>query len=150
MPGLARPNRASRRASLSEARRRASWDWRDALHDRGVPERLRQYPALEGMRAAWVNDHYSVQVFDTTSHWGDVIHLVVRRVDGWVVTSRRHWADLQRIKNELVGEDRIAVEVYPKAEEVMDSANLYHLWVLPVDMVLPFGLHERWDGRMRP
>ncbi len=53
----------------------------------------------------------------------------------------RSWTDMQRVKNELMGPDRIAVEVYPKESQRVDVANIYHLWVLPDGMKLPFGLH---------
>jgi hypothetical protein len=41
----------------------------------------------------------------------------------------RSWRVLQDIKNEIVGESRYAIEVYPPEAEVTDTANLYHLWV---------------------
>lgn len=50
------------------------------------------------------------------------------------------WRDAQRVKNELVGQDRVAVEVYPAQMEVADEANMFHLWVLPAGFQLPFSL----------
>ena len=37
--------------------------------------------------------------------------------------------------------DRVAVEVYPPESQLVDDADLYHLWVLPAGFELPFGLH---------
>lgn len=44
---------------------------------------------------------------------------------------RPTWREAQRIKNELAGEDATAIEIYPPAGEVIDAADMYHLWVLP-------------------
>ena len=43
--------------------------------------------------------------------------------------SQRHkWAHYQRIKSDLLGEDWEAIEIYPRAERIVDEADLYHLW----------------------
>lgn len=41
------------------------------------------------------------------------------------------WDDLQRIKNECGFADRDALEIYPAAADVVNVANLRHLWILP-------------------
>lgn len=58
---------------------------------------------------------------------------------------RPTWWEAQRIKNELAGESATAVEVYPPQAEVVDAADMYHLWVLPAP--LPFSLFSRAGGR---
>ena len=40
------------------------------------------------------------------------------------------WDELQRIKNECLGEDVWCVEVYPPQADVVDVANMRHLWPL--------------------
>lgn len=40
------------------------------------------------------------------------------------------WDELQRVKNETLGEDVWCVEVYPPGEDVVDVANMRHLWPL--------------------
>jgi len=82
------------------------------------------------------NQVLSVQFAKVDTAWGDVIHLFLRRHDQQPMI----WRDAQRVKNELVGTDRVAVEVYPAADRVVDDANIYHLWVLPKHFVLPFSL----------
>lgn len=47
---------------------------------------------------------------------------------------------MQRIKNELAGEDATAIEVYPPQADVIDQADMFHIWVLRGR--LPFGLHK--------
>jgi len=88
-------------------------------------------------RESYLNNRYSVQISDVATDWGLVIHLWIRRHDGEMV---RSWSDMQRIKNELVGPERVAVEVFPPIDELVDQANLAHLWVLPEGFSLPFGL----------
>jgi hypothetical protein len=52
--------------------------------------------------------------------------LVVKRRDRQPIGD---WRTLQDAKNQTVGEDREAVQVFPPESEVTDTANLYHLWV---------------------
>jgi hypothetical protein len=85
----------------------------------------------------YVNNRYSVQLSDRETTWGPVIQLWIRRHDDKMP---RSWSDLQRIKNEIIGEDRVAVEVFPENFHVHDSANMAHLWVLPKGFILPFTL----------
>lgn len=40
------------------------------------------------------------------------------------------WEDLQAIKNEVWGRDARAIEVYPRAADVVNSGNFRHLWRL--------------------
>lgn len=54
---------------------------------------------------------------------------------------RPTWRETQRIKDTIAGPGSTAVEVYPPASEVVDDANMYHLWVLTAD--LPFSLASR-------
>lgn len=41
------------------------------------------------------------------------------------------WEDLQRVKNECGFAALDAVEIYPAAGDVVNVANLRHLWILP-------------------
>lgn len=54
-----------------------------------------------------------------------ITHLSIKRKDKRPCNS---WADFQAIKNELVGEEVDAVEVYPKESNLVNTANQYHLW----------------------
>lgn len=40
------------------------------------------------------------------------------------------WDELQRVKNETLGPDVWCVEVYPAQDEVINVANMRHLWPL--------------------
>lgn len=103
------------------------------VRERGVP----MPPWLEDV---WMDDKVMVMTTTRQTEWGKVLHLIVRRHDLQPV---RSWSTMQRVKNAVAGPDRTAVEVYPAEGELVDDANLYHLWVLPEGFDLPFGLSER-------
>jgi hypothetical protein len=74
--------------------------------------------------------------------WFDMVHLSIKRRDKGPI---RDWRDMQRIKNELVGPEHEAVELYPAESRLVDTANQYHLWVLKDAAVrFPFGFQERF------
>lgn len=92
---------------------------------------------LVGVEETWQNGWYAVMVRPIQTEWGPVIHLMIRNAPN---TPVRSWTDLQRIKDELVGPERVAIEVFPPRADIVDQANMTHLWVLPADMEIPFGL----------
>jgi len=55
--------------------------------------------------------------------------------------TRPTWWEMQRIKDEIAGPEATAVEVYPPASEVIDEADMYHIWVLPAPV--PFSLNPQ-------
>lgn len=61
-----------------------------------------------------------------TEPFGTVIHLLVRP------HNQRHpgWAALQEIKNAVCGSEAWGFEAFPRESELVDSANLYHIWVV--------------------
>jgi hypothetical protein len=68
------------------------------------------------------NDMYTVQV---ASH-PPFVHLNIRRND-WGPC--KDWRHFQEIKNILVGPENEAVELFPAESRLIDTANVYHLWV---------------------
>lgn len=48
------------------------------------------------------------------------------------------WDELQQIKQQCGYGDREAVEIFPPDRDVVNVANLRHLWVLPPELRLPF------------
>lgn len=64
-----------------------------------------------------------------------VRHLAVSSLSG----VRPTWPEMQRIKDEIAGTDATAIEVYPPHEQIVDGADMFHIWVLRGR--LPFGLH---------
>lgn len=89
----------------------------------------------------WLNNRY--QVIARSFLLGDGVtmtHLSIKRRDK---ASIKDWRDLQRIKNEILGTDVEAVELYPNEDRLVDTANQYHLWALPAGYTFPFGFGER-------
>ena len=74
-------------------------------------------------------------VLDRTLENG-VRHLAVSSLSG----IRPTWREMQRIKDDIAGCDKTAVEVYPPATEIVDQADMFHIWVLPAP--LSFGLRS--------
>jgi len=90
--------------------------------------------------AIWVNSRYHVFVYERDTPLGIITHLSIKRNDQLLP---KDWRDFQRIKNELCGPEREAVELYPSEGRLVDTSNQYHLWVLPEGMFFPFGFMER-------
>lgn len=53
------------------------------------------------------------------------------------------WNEKMMIKNELFGENRFAIEVYPKQDKLVDVSDVYHLWVFDKKLEMPFGIHPK-------
>lgn len=68
------------------------------------------------------NDVYRVEIRSQAPF----LHLCIRRHDG---ANRTNWREFQQIKNELVGPEHEAIELFPAESRLVDTANEYHLWV---------------------
>ena len=94
------------------------------------------------------NDGFAVSSRQIRTAWGTVEHVAINRMNG---NSRDvPWAIKQQIKDELFGSRRVAIEVYPSQKNLVDACDVYHLWVLPKDFVLPFGIHPTRDPQGKP
>lgn len=136
-PVLAKVPRGERRFLLKqEAARRQSGDW-------GAWERLDTRSAVTDLpsRVGWLREVVAAHrcrcfsVLERPLPEG-ILHLAISSLSG----IRPTWPEAQRIKNEIAGPAATAVEVYPPQGEVVDGADMYHLWVLPGP--LPFSLHS--------
>jgi hypothetical protein len=85
---------------------------------------------------------YQNDIYDVTAI-GDhpFVHLIIHRHD-WEACD--DWRQFQQIKNEIVGPEYEAVELFPAESRLIDTSNAYHLWV-HCDPVyrFPMGLHRR-------
>lgn len=85
---------------------------------------------------------YCVMTRDFDTALGKVTHMCIRnkgsKETNWAGTDIP-WAEKQRIKNEIFGEEAVAIEVFPAESNKVDQANMYHLWVLH-EYELPFGI----------
>ena len=101
----------------SVRKKERDWEWRQVA----VPTALgEQWPTAGKVCALWRCHKYAVL---TIRFPDETVLLMVNDP-----TCRHSWQDLQRIKNDLLGERWAAVEVYPPQDRVVDEANLYHLW----------------------
>ena len=97
------------------------------------------------------NNIYTVHVegCDVPAPMGPVAWLSIKRNDRQTI---HDWRELQRIKNEIMGEECEAVEIYPAESRVHDTANQYHLWCFAPGYQLPFGYAGRFvaDEKNKP
>lgn len=130
--------------------------WRDglALIDRALKpdpawdkltlvEGFQMPPGLEG--DVYLNSLYQVVKREVPAKNPDaprMWHLSIKRRDKQAVHDWRH---LQRIKNELLGPEIEAVELYPAESRLVDMANQYHLWGIE-GFQFPFGFADRNVG----
>lgn len=125
------PPKERRRLLARERKLRASGDW-------GPWETIHLHPAqLGGGWAGACHQARRNRVFAVLIRLdaSGVVHLAVSSLSGL----RPSWPEMQRIKDEIAGTDATAVEVYPPKAEVVDEADMFHIWVLRGK--LPFGLH---------
>jgi len=66
--------------------------------------------------------------------------LVIRRLDS---EPTRDWRHFQKIKNDICGSECEGIELYPAESRLVDTSNQYHIFVMPLGAVLPFGYQER-------
>jgi hypothetical protein len=109
----------------------------------------------------FVNSLYQVQWHDAAdSLLGPLVWLSIKRRD---LAPVRDWRDMQRIKNELVGPEAEAAELYPAESRLVDMSNQYHFWALPggrfpfgfqsravTEEALPGGAQRPWPPETRP
>lgn len=80
------------------------------------------HPHLNTVQKAYVvDDVYKVYIART----GKYTHIRIRRLDNQPIHS---FADFQEIKNEFLGAEAVAVEVFPKVSDYVDNSNTYHLF----------------------
>lgn len=92
-------------------------------------------------KAVWRSRSFLVQVFDATSP--AIARLSVNRTtlrgERW--EDGISWDELQAIKNDCGYGIHDAVEVYPDARDVVNVANMRHLWIL--EEKLPFAWRKK-------
>ena len=78
--------------------------------------------------SVWSNSRYLVQVYDASCQLNvPMKHLSIKNHQNNHFA--HDWRDLQRIKNEICGDEKEALEVYPAMSRLVDNSNQFHLWV---------------------
>lgn len=114
-------------------------------HVRELPERLTpiprdEWPTVKPMPLnAWLSRRYMVQLYDAANAtYPALLRLSVNRARldargaGWMADIS--WDELQTIKREIGYGHWYAVEVYPPDANVVNVANMRHLWLLPTPL----------------
>lgn len=123
-------------------RKKKNWDqvpwtpFREVEHSVELPAHVKPHHLF-------VNSIYQVSVwYERSELYGDVAHLSLKTHDK---QARHDWREMQRIKNELCGDETEAVELYPAESRLVDTANQYHLFVFK-DHKVQLGFQERLVG----
>jgi hypothetical protein len=108
--------------------------------DSTYEEAIAKLEAYEAGCTYWINDLYQVQVrkFYCEEWHSEMMHLNIRRRDGAAIFDWRH---RQLIKNQLLGKECEAMEMYPAESRLNDTSNKYHLFGFTDPRVrFPFGI----------
>lgn len=107
-------------------------------------EMINAAPHMKRVASIFANSIFEAHLYNCASPVGGIVQLVVSRRDGSGVAS---WAELQRVKNDLFGDEWAAIELYPPNISEIDSKSRY-LWVMPAGWESPCGLHlpTAWGG----
>ena len=105
---------------------------------------LYQHDSWHGeMDRCWVDNDAGICVCSRLirTEFGNVEHVTITKGTG---TSGGEgeipWTIKMQIKNELFGENRFAIEVFPKQKNLVDVCDVYHLWVFDKKADMPFGI----------
>ena len=86
----------------------------------------------------WMNETYQVAVRRIDEEW---FHLSIKRNDREPI---RDWREFQQIKNQILGEECEAMELYPAESRLVDTANSFHLFgTTNPKFRFPVGFQER-------
>ncbi len=111
---------------------------RPVVLERCPPEVMARWPNMPAsLIEVWQSRAFLVQVHKAPApaHARLTINRTMPGPDGrWEQDIT--WDDLQRIKNEVGFALYDAVEVYPRKGDVVNVANMRHLWIMPE--LLPF------------
>jgi len=95
----------------------------------------------KGMTRSFINNRFIVMIFDNAEvSTGTAIQALIQRHDNLPILG--HWAEIQKIKNEIFGEETTAVEYYPAKSQLIDEFNIYWIWIFP-DGVLPIPVMKK-------
>jgi ribosomal protein S18 acetylase RimI-like enzyme len=120
-------SRNVKRERIRELERLGRKDGWGVWEDRSDRAYLAPYDGCAGL---WHNNLFTVQAYRRQTEFGECLLVAIQ---GLRRNQDVFWSDKQRIKNELFGERRTAIEVYPPQSDLVDEAHIYWLWVLPED-----------------
>ena len=95
------------------------------------------------MDRSWIDNDADICVCSRLirTQFGNVEHVTISKGTGTNDgTGEVTWAEKMQIKNELFGENRFAIEIFPKQKNLVDVCDVYHLWVFDKKVDMPFGI----------
>ena len=95
------------------------------------------------MDRSWIDNDADICVCSRLirTRFGNVEHVTISKGTGTNDgTGEVTWAEKMQIKNELFGENRFAIEIFPKQKNLVDVCDVYHLWVFDKKVDMPFGI----------
>ena len=95
------------------------------------------------MDRCWIDNDANICVCSRMirTKFGNVEHVTISKGTGTCDGSGEvTWSQKMQIKNELFGENRFAIEVFPKQKNLVDVCDVYHLWVFDKKLEMPFGI----------
>ena len=98
------------------------------------------------MDRSWIDNEEDISVCSRLirTQFGNVEHVTISKGTGTNDgTGEVTWAQKMQIKNELFGENRFAIEVFPKQKNLVDVCDVYHLWVFDKKVDMPFGIAKK-------
>ncbi len=88
------------------------------------PLKLQPGSATDRILGVWSNSTYTVRRLRFPDRNEK---LTISRHDRQTIG----WEDLQLIKNEMLGAEAMAIQVFPRESEIINEENIYHLFFLP-------------------
>ena len=115
--------------------------WTPFIEAKEFTRNGQRFDALSDCKV-YLNSRYQVAVReDENEQFGPLVHLSIKSLQN---DHRRDWRDFQRIKNELVGPEYEAIEIYPADSRLVDNSNQWHIWVFKTSgLIIPIGFQER-------
>ncbi len=116
------------------------WNWEEAE----LPEGQRQLLAEDDCPdKVMICDLYEVWMRKIEpENWPPAWWLSIKR--RFTKEPVHDWRHIQKIKNELIGEENEGVELYPAESRLVDTSNQYHLFVLQdAEVRFPIGYQDR-------
>lgn len=121
--------------------------WIKAIPPKMLHDKLGIYNGIwmPQMDRCWRSDDgYSVMSRLLNTKWGKIEHVTIQKISQKLSGDGSEdipWRIKQEIKNELFGENRTAIEIFPEEKELIDVCDVYHLWVFEKGFKMPFGIH---------
>ena len=130
--------------------------WKETIPPKLLHDKFGIYHGawVQQMDRCWNSDDgYQVCTRLIQTEWGKIEHATIKYSDKLTLSMNGEndipWKIKQEIKNELFGENRVAIEVFPTEKNKIDVMDIYHLWVFPKNFKMPFGIHPKEDKQCK-